>query len=341
MSPSGNAQGCTFTEQTFAGGAIKVAGSCPAPAGGGIDDARLERHLYRDHDGNADPAEVDAGANTPAGDAAQHRGCPARLTGRRTGDCPAELTADAPCRAGHGACGVLAGCGGRRRMRRDAARHEVAAGSSRALEHRSRAAAGEVASEVTAVARRRSVGAPQRPAIDGAPAAPSRRSCVTAADGSAAGGRISFAQQRGRPLQLSRLLAARRPDARRRCAAPAGLARRRDRRRWTGAIARGAYELHHARWTRPRCRTAPTMAIEITHRGRRIGDARRSRAARRRSMMIGYVTFGTQRPRQGARLLRRLLGRSARRRMMEFGETGFTLYGTGVRPARPRRHQAL
>ena len=81
MSPSGNAQGCTFTKQTFSGGTIDVAGSCPAPAGGTCGD-QPDRHLYRDHDGRADHRR------TSTGGPAARCGCPARMTGRRTGDCP-------------------------------------------------------------------------------------------------------------------------------------------------------------------------------------------------------------------------------------------------------------
>ena len=65
MSPSGNAQGCTFTNQTFSGGTINVAGSCPGPAGGTRADL-ARGQLYGDDDGRPDRGECRGRA---AGDA--------------------------------------------------------------------------------------------------------------------------------------------------------------------------------------------------------------------------------------------------------------------------------
>lgn len=79
-SPSGNAQGCTFSKQTFSGGAIDVAGSCPGPAGG-----RMETTLSGSY--TATTMDTRISANIEGGP--QPMRMSGTMTGRRTGDCPA------------------------------------------------------------------------------------------------------------------------------------------------------------------------------------------------------------------------------------------------------------
>lgn len=77
--PSGNAQGCTFSKQTFAGGTIDVAGNCRPPTGGTVETALT---------GTYTATEINAAitANVTGGpQAVRMRGT---MTGRRTGDCP-------------------------------------------------------------------------------------------------------------------------------------------------------------------------------------------------------------------------------------------------------------
>jgi hypothetical protein len=79
MSPSGNAQGCTFSKQTFSGGTIDVAGSCPVPTGG-----RAETSLTGTYTGTEMNARITA--NVTGGP--QQMRMSGTLTGRRIGDCP-------------------------------------------------------------------------------------------------------------------------------------------------------------------------------------------------------------------------------------------------------------
>lgn len=88
MNPSGQAEGCTFTDQTFAGGRILVSGSCPAPGGQGTVQTRLEGTYTGTTMETRVSAEVQAGASAPPGMPRTVR-MTGTMTGRRTGDCPA------------------------------------------------------------------------------------------------------------------------------------------------------------------------------------------------------------------------------------------------------------
>jgi len=79
MSPSGNAQGCTFTKQTFAGGTIDVAGSCPGPGGGTMQTTLT---------GTYTQTEMNARITANIQGGPQQMRMSGTLTGRRTGDCP-------------------------------------------------------------------------------------------------------------------------------------------------------------------------------------------------------------------------------------------------------------
>ena len=87
MSPSGNAQGCTFTDQTFAGGVIRMAGTCPAPAGGGQVRTSLEGSYTATTMEARLSAQVDAGASAPPG-MPRNISMTGTMNARRTGDCP-------------------------------------------------------------------------------------------------------------------------------------------------------------------------------------------------------------------------------------------------------------
>lgn len=76
--PGGNAQGCTFSKQTFAGGNIDVAGSCRAPTGGTMDTT-----LQGTYTGTEINARITA--NVQGGPQAMRMS--GTMTGRRTGDC--------------------------------------------------------------------------------------------------------------------------------------------------------------------------------------------------------------------------------------------------------------
>lgn len=79
-SPSGNAQGCTFSKQTFSGGSIDVAGSCPGPAGGTMETTLAGAY-------SATTMDTRITANIQGGP--QPMRMSGTMTGRRTGDCPA------------------------------------------------------------------------------------------------------------------------------------------------------------------------------------------------------------------------------------------------------------
>ena len=85
MNPGGNDQGCTYTEQTFSGGRIQAAGSCPAPTGGNVQVSMTGS--YTD---TTIETQVRTETATPQGGPP---GMPATLrmsgtmTGRHTGEC--------------------------------------------------------------------------------------------------------------------------------------------------------------------------------------------------------------------------------------------------------------
>jgi len=77
--PSGSAQGCTFTKQTFAGGTIDVAGTCQAPTGGTVATTLTGTYT-------ATALDARIAANVTGGP--QQMQMSGTMTGRRTGDCP-------------------------------------------------------------------------------------------------------------------------------------------------------------------------------------------------------------------------------------------------------------
>lgn len=77
--PGGNAQGCTFSKQTFAGGAIDVAGTCQAPTGGSVATTLTGTYT-------ATALDARISANVTGGP--QQMRMSGTMTGRRTGDCP-------------------------------------------------------------------------------------------------------------------------------------------------------------------------------------------------------------------------------------------------------------
>ena len=72
-------QGCTFTEQTFSGGTIRVRGSCQTPGQGQTQMSYEGRYTQTTMEGNL-TAEVSGGP--------QNMRMAGTMTGRRTGDCP-------------------------------------------------------------------------------------------------------------------------------------------------------------------------------------------------------------------------------------------------------------
>lgn len=87
MNPTGQAQGCTFTEQTWAGGRISLAGTCPAPGGQGTVRSTISGSYTATTMETQVTAEVQPGANAPPG-MPQNVRMRGTMTGRRTGDCP-------------------------------------------------------------------------------------------------------------------------------------------------------------------------------------------------------------------------------------------------------------
>lgn len=77
--PSGSAQGCTFSKQTFAGGTIDVAGTCQAPTGGTVATTLTGTYT-------AQALDARISANVTGGP--QQMRMTGTMTGRRTGDCP-------------------------------------------------------------------------------------------------------------------------------------------------------------------------------------------------------------------------------------------------------------
>ncbi|MDQ8758060.1 DUF3617 domain-containing protein [Sphingosinicella sp. LHD-64] len=88
MNPSGQAEGCTYTEQTFAGGRIQIAGSCPVPGNRGTVKTTMTGSYTATTMETRLNSEIDAGANAPPG-APRIVRMGGTMTGRRTGDCPA------------------------------------------------------------------------------------------------------------------------------------------------------------------------------------------------------------------------------------------------------------
>jgi hypothetical protein len=86
MNPTGDNQGCTFTEQTFSGGTIRVSGTCPAPGGRGS----VRTSLNGTYTATTMEARLEAEVTSPPGGPPgmpQTIRMQGNLTGRRTGDC--------------------------------------------------------------------------------------------------------------------------------------------------------------------------------------------------------------------------------------------------------------
>lgn len=76
--PSGNAAGCTFGKQTFAGGRIDIAATCPSPTGGTMQTTFAGTYT-------ATTMNINFSANIQGG--SQQVRTSGLLTARRTGDC--------------------------------------------------------------------------------------------------------------------------------------------------------------------------------------------------------------------------------------------------------------
>jgi hypothetical protein len=89
LNPSGGGQGCTFTDNIFAGGVINVNGTCAGPGGQG--SARMT--LAGSYTATTMEGRVSAEVTAPPGAAPPGTPQTVRMSGtmtsRRTGDCPA------------------------------------------------------------------------------------------------------------------------------------------------------------------------------------------------------------------------------------------------------------
>lgn len=88
MSPSGDSQGCTFTDQTFSGGTIRISGTCQAPGGRGS----MRNTVTGTYTATTLEARMETEVTAPPGgppgmpQTIRMRGT---MTSRRTGDCTA------------------------------------------------------------------------------------------------------------------------------------------------------------------------------------------------------------------------------------------------------------
>lgn len=89
--PGGNAQGCTFTDQTFAGGVIRVSGSCPLPNNGGSTRTSLQGSYTATTMEARLTGQLQAGPGAPPG-MPRNISTTGTLNARRVGDCPAAPT---------------------------------------------------------------------------------------------------------------------------------------------------------------------------------------------------------------------------------------------------------
>jgi hypothetical protein len=89
LNPGGGGQGCTFTDNTFAGGVINVNGSCAGPGGRGS----MRMGLQGSYTATTIEGRVSAEVTAPPGAAPPGTPQTVRMSGtmtaRRTGDCPA------------------------------------------------------------------------------------------------------------------------------------------------------------------------------------------------------------------------------------------------------------
>jgi uncharacterized protein DUF3617 len=75
-----NPQGCTFTDQTFAGGVIRVRGTCPAPGGQG--------QIRMSWEGSYTDTTMQGNLTTEVTGGPQNMRMSGTINSRRTGDCP-------------------------------------------------------------------------------------------------------------------------------------------------------------------------------------------------------------------------------------------------------------
>ena len=80
MMGSQNPQGCTFTEQTFSGGVIRVRGSCPGPGGQG--------QIRMSWEGSYTDTTMTGNVTTEMTGGPQTMRMSGTINSRRTGDCP-------------------------------------------------------------------------------------------------------------------------------------------------------------------------------------------------------------------------------------------------------------
>jgi hypothetical protein len=86
MNPGGGANSCQFTESTFAGGAIRVRGTCSPPGAG-----RQQMSMEGSYTSTTMEARITAEMQAPPGanpTGPQSVRVSGTMTGRRTGDCP-------------------------------------------------------------------------------------------------------------------------------------------------------------------------------------------------------------------------------------------------------------
>ena len=80
MMGSQNPQGCQFSDQTFAGGVIRVRGSCPGPSGQG--------QITMSWEGSYTPTTMQGNISTEMTGGAQNMRMQGTISSRRIGDCP-------------------------------------------------------------------------------------------------------------------------------------------------------------------------------------------------------------------------------------------------------------
>jgi hypothetical protein len=85
MNPSSNGNACQFSDSTFAGGTIRVHGTCQAP-GRGTSQTNMEGSYTATTMQATVSSEIHPPAGTPGPQSVRMSGT---LSARRTGDCPA------------------------------------------------------------------------------------------------------------------------------------------------------------------------------------------------------------------------------------------------------------
>lgn len=88
LAQGGPASACTFSDQTYSGGTIRIRGTCPAPGGQGSAQISVEGTYDATTMQGTMTMNAQAGANAPAG-GPTGMNMTAEINGRRVGDCPA------------------------------------------------------------------------------------------------------------------------------------------------------------------------------------------------------------------------------------------------------------